>query len=362
MNLQTYNAPTTAIAMSQIRQELGDDAVIVSSRRDADGGVRIVASREAPTGNLSSGNLSSGNPPIGKSIDALDAWVDSNANVREFPTRPSTINVDDAVIQALIRHGTPGPLAERLAHAAGVAGSNPLAALTAALESEFTFPPLPSMRDVKPVLVIGPPGSGKTATVAKLAARDTMAGHSVGVISTDCKRAGANEQLAAFTKVLKVEQVSALNAQELPRALAKLADKDAIYIDTAQVNPFADADMARVREFISVTPTYPVLVMAAGGDAMEADEMARAFASTGIRRLIVTRLDVTRRLGSILAAATNSRFGFSGVSITPRIANGLTTISAVSLARLIMPEAEQFELADEPSLDDFPRLEANRAS
>jgi len=356
MNLQTYNAPTTAIAMNQIRQELGDDAVIVSSRRDADGGVRIIASREAPTGNAPT------NAPTGKSMGALDALIDGNANVREFPLRPSRINVDDAVIQALIRHGTPGPLAERLAHAAGVAGSNPLAALTAALESEFTFTPLPSVSNGKPVLVIGPPGSGKTATVAKLAAQDTMAGHSVGVISTDCKRAGANEQLAAFTKVLKVEQVSVLNAQELPRALAKLADKDAIYIDTAQVNPFADADMARVREWISVAPTDPVLVMSAGGDALEADEMARAFASAGIRRLIATRLDVTRRLGSILAAAANSRFDFSGVSITPRIANGLTTISTVSMARLIMPEAEQFELADEPSLDDFPLPEVNRAS
>ncbi len=326
--------------MNQIRDELGEDAVIVSTRREAGGGVHIVASRENAMG-------------------ATDALIDQGANVQEFPLRPSRINVDDAVIQALTRHGTPGPLAERLAHAAGVAGTNPLSALTAALENEFTFSPLPSPRDGKPVLIIGPPGSGKTATVAKLAARDTMAGHSVGIVSTDCKRAGAGAQLEAFSKVLKVEQVSAFNAGELAGALAGLANKDAIYIDTAQVNPFLESDMVRVREWISAAVTDPVLVLAAGGEALEADEMARAFQDAGVKRLIATRLDVTRRLGSILSAVSNNRFGFSGVSITPRIANGLTTISTVSLARLIMPEAQQFELADD---DGGLRLSADRAS
>ena len=54
---------------------------------------------------------------------------------------------------------------------------------------------------------------------------------------------------------------------------------------------------------------------------------------------IVTRLDVTRRLGGMLAAAESSRLSLSGVSITPRVSKGLNPISAVSLARLIMPDA-----------------------
>ncbi|MBI1985424.1 MAG: GTP-binding protein, partial [Rhodospirillales bacterium] len=47
MRLKTFTAATTAEAMQMIRRELGDDAIIVSSRRDADGrGARVVAAVE----------------------------------------------------------------------------------------------------------------------------------------------------------------------------------------------------------------------------------------------------------------------------------------------------------------------------
>ena len=105
--------------------------------------------------------------------------------------------------------------------------------------------------------------------------------------------------------------------------------------------------MRNLSEWIAAADADPVMVMAGGGDPMEADDMARAFTGAGAERMIATRLDITRRFGAVLVAAHSSGLGFSGVSITPRIANGLSPITAVALARLILTEALPAEDAAE---------------
>lgn len=100
-----------------------------------------------------------------------------------------------------------------------------------------------------------------------------------------------------------------------------------------------DSDMTALKGLIRAAGADPLLVLPAGGDALEAADMAQAFADAGAGRMVVTRLDVTRRLGGMLAAAETSRLGFPGVSTTPRVSKGLSPISAVSLARLIMLDA-----------------------
>ena len=61
----------------------------------------------------------------------------------------------------------------------------------------------------------------------------------------------------------------------------------------------------------------------------------------GTRRVLVTRLDLTRRFGSVLAAVYESRLTFCDVSITSKVADGLTPLNPVALARLMMPEPER---------------------
>jgi len=321
MQLKTFTANTAGEAMNLVRDELGGEAIIVSTQPTTDGkGVRIVASLDPAQAPYA---------PAPRSVP--------EAELRE-PTVLSGIDVDEAVCHALALHGTPGPLTERLAHSAALASGDAYSALATALDGEFRFGPVPSARDGKPVMLVGAPGAGKTVTTAKLATRASLAGYSVGVISTDSQRAGANEQLAAFTRILKLDLEIARTPDKLPKALDRLAGCEAIYIDTSSQNPFLESDMASLAEWTGAADVEPLLVMPAGGDVTEAGEMALAFAEVGAQRLIATRLDVTRRLGSILAAARQSRLCFSGVSITPRIANGLSTINAVSMARLLMPE------------------------
>ena len=313
MRLKTYTAATMAEAMDLVRQDMGEEAIIVGTRRGARSrGARVTAALETAAG------------------ITLPASEQDN----EKPDVPKTIR------QALSYHGTPRRLAERLVEAAVERKSDDvIIAFAGALEAAFSFAPLPEVHAEKPAMLIGPPGAGKTVTVAKLAARAILAGRTVEMITTDTRRAGGVEQLAAFTRILRLELETADDAQALGRTVAARSGNTPLYIDTAGTNPFSDTEMESLGQLIAAAGAEPVLVLAAGSDAMEAADIASSFADLGATRLLVTRLDMARRVGSILAAADAARLKFCDVSITPYVADGLSAINPVSLARLIMPHA-----------------------
>jgi flagellar biosynthesis protein FlhF len=82
--------------------------------------------------------------------------------------------------------------------------------------------------------------------------------------------------------------------------------------------------------------------MPAGVETMDARDMAAEFAAIGCRRAIVTRVDLTRRLGSLLSAFHASRIDFCDVSVSPDILpashGGLRPLHPVALARLVLPD------------------------
>lgn len=329
MRLKSYSAPSMAEAMALVRAELGDDAIIVSTQRASGGqGVRITAALEEAAGD-----------------DAIHAALDGRI--------PSP--VVDAIRDQLIYHGVPPRLIERLTAAAvTVETQDAVMACAGALDATLVFAGLPEKRAPRPFMLIGPPGSGKTVTVAKLAARARLANRPVAVITADSVRAGAQEQLSAFTSILGIELQKARGPESL-RAVTREAAQmyDLVFIDTPGLNPFLSQDIDFLRGLIESSDVEPVLVMAAGGDPIEAAEIAEAFAEVGTTRLLATRLDMTRRLGGILAAADAGQFMISEVSITPHVANGLCPITPVSMARLLVPPLETH-------IDDTPLPEPQR--
>jgi len=312
MRLKTFSAPTTAEAMDLVRRDLGEDAIIVSTQPGGDGqSARVTAAME--------------------DLDPIDAALPWREDIEE-PAADATAEVR----QALAFHGTPALLSDRLTAAAGAfAESGALMALAGAFDTEFDFAPVSDATALRRLILVGPPGAGKTISTAKLAAR------AAAVITSDTRRAGGVEQLGAFTRLLGVELIEADGPAGLADAIGSVENGANVFIDTAGANPFSDTEMETLAALIQSADAEPVLVLAAGGDAQEGADMVSAFAELGANRLLATRLDVARRFGGLLAAADAPRLAFSDVSVTPHIADGLSPINPVSLARLIMPHAEE---------------------
>ncbi len=337
MRLKSFHAKTMSDAMRMVRQSLGDDAIIVATREEEGGGVRVTAAVEE---------------------DDLPVAQESRSRQPSKPAKPvePEIDVGEAVADALHRHGVPAALAEQLIDAAsGLDTDDPCLALGSAIDSLYNFNPLPDGRTaVRPLVLVGPPGSGKTLVAAKLAARAVFRKRSVGVITTDTVRAGGVDQLAAFTRLMKLKLATVEDPDALAGAYAVHCKTDLVLVDTAGRNPFSEEDMDDLRALLSAGDVEPVLVLPAGLDALEASDMALAFKAVGVRRLLVTRLDITRRLGSLLAIAHRARLSFCDASVSSKVAEGLTTLNPMALARMIIPPAEPAE-AEEREPQPAPR-------
>lgn len=314
MRLKSFNAATMSEAMEMVRAELGEDAIIVSTQRAAGTkGVRITAALEL---------------------------ADADLAVAEMLEESHPSSAADAVKAALESHGLPQRLLERLTNAARTSDlPDPTQACAAALDAGFTFACLPEHSAPRPFMLVGPPGSGKSIAAAKLAARSVLKQRQVSVITCDNLRAGATEQLAAFTRILEIDLVRARGPESLQRAVeAASGQYDLMLIDSPGLNPFRQTDMDYLSELVEAVDVEPILVMAAGGDAVESGEVAEAFAAVGATRLFTSKLDTTRRLGGMLSAAEMGQLALCDVSASPHVASGISPISAMSLARLLLPQ------------------------
>lgn len=280
--------------------------------------------------------------------------------------RPGDRPADDRIESALAYHRVPDEIARDLLYqAANIQTGSESVRLGAALDQRFRvelLPPCPP----KPIMLVGPPGVGKTVTAAKLAAQAVLKGRGVAVFTTDTLRAGAMEQLASFTDILGQDLLAADNPEDLAGQLAGLPQGTAAFIDTPATNPFVASEIKDLETFLCETGAEPVLCLSAGADAADAAEIARIFSHMGVKRMISTRIDSARRIGSMLAAADAGRFAFAQISITPYVAQGLSSLNPLSLARLLLQypfphgPASKAEAGVEPPLSGVRTAEVRR--
>ncbi len=282
MRLRTVQAARMSEALALLRAELGEDAVILATRRVA-GGVEITGAEE------------SADEPLVLA-----------------PAAPAA-----AIPAVLRRHNLPPGLAARL-------GGAPL---EQALGEAFRYAALPAEGVL---LFAGPPGAGKTTSCAKLATRLVLGGVRPLLITADGRRAGAAEQLAAFARVLDLPLAIAATPASLAKALSRRGAQPAL-VDLPGCDPFDDAAARRHATLVEAARGAPVLVLPAGLDAEESAETARAFHLLGCRHLLPTRLDAARRLGGVLAAAA-ADLALTEAGIGQEVAEGLAPITPAWLA------------------------------
>lgn len=301
--------------MELVRQTLGPNAIIVATHEDdANRGARVTAA-----------------------IDPDDQDFD-------FFSEGASEETLELLTEVLERHHVPNGIIDRLIDAAtDGTDTEPASVLAAALTKVFKFKSLPSGPGGPPLMLIGPPGVGKTVSCAKLAARvalshDKEGAPPVNLIAADPVRVGAVDQLRIYAEKLGATLYEAADGPALANVLTKLRRTEMVVIDTPGTNPYEMRDIAHLVELAEAGKTETVLVIAAGRDADEAADLAEAFRPVGPTRLLVTGLDMAKRYGAILSAADAGGLHLSEVSLAPEIGKGLQALDAAGLARLLLPE------------------------
>jgi flagellar biosynthesis protein FlhF len=314
MRLKVYPAKNVQAAMADIRGELGPDAIIVATEKVKDG-VLVTAAIERP---LPAPERAQAEPPAA------------------LPSGKGRTVIAKADLGRIVQfHRLTESLSRDLLRAAGaMEGEEGLFPLSHALDALFSFRPL-AVAPETPLLLVGPPGSGKSTAAARIAARAVLDGHDCLLISTDAVRAGASAQLSGFAERLGQPHTVAADGAELAALVEEAGDERIVLIDSLGVNPYRAEDRALLKDLIGRSDIEPILVLPAGLDAEEAADAASALKEVGIRRLLGTRLDMGRRLGGLLSAAHAAGLAFSDIASSPYIGEGLDPLHPATLARLM---------------------------
>lgn len=279
-------------------------------------------------------------------LDTVEApdEVTVRVGVQAEPQRPpepaapepalTSKSTTDRVAEALAWHGAP-PLVTRslLLAIESDDATDAETALANALERTFRFGRPENL--ATPLALVGPPGAGKTATLAKLAAARSMAGAAVAIINADLETSGAKARVDAFAAALDVRPAEAAGGAAISGAIQDAGPDKVTLLDTSGRAPADAADIEAVAEEIEAAGAG-ALVLQATLAPVEAAELAECFAAAGATELIMTQLDIARRVGALLAAADAGDLKIAAVSLGRRVGDGLRPLTGESLAKLIL--------------------------
>ena len=200
------------------------------------------------------------------------------------------------------------------------------------------------------IALVGPAGMGKTTTLAKLAARYVLkyGAASIALVSMDSYRIGAQEQLKTLGRILGVSVTQVDPGQSLTQALAPLARKRVVLIDTAGL-PANDPALRMQLEALASRGVNArnYLVLAATSQAQVLKAAYHSYKRCGLAGCILSKLDEAASMGEVLGLAIGHRLPVAYQADGPRIPDDVH----VPRSHQLVSRAVGLQSPDEPSED-----------
>jgi flagellar biosynthesis protein FlhF len=382
MKMKRYTAPDMRQALKMVRDEQGADAVILASRRvdnrveitvavddDAADGIAIapiaataVASSPTAQGAAMPGEFESllGQRPAASSANAPSQGSDGvNGELktlrRMLETQLAALAWNDLtrraplateLLRELTEIGFAGDVAAQIADhlPAGLdfTGARRLAIARLADRLQVTGDRWSEHGGV--VALVGSAGVGKSAAIARLAARWVMrhGPQELALVCADTQRPGAHEQTARLGRLLGAPSFRVEDLAELPALLDRLATRRLVLVDTPGLGS-RDAGfegllsgLNQVRGRIEVG-----LTMSAASQSGTLAETVARFAPLKPAACVLTRLDESTSLGGALSVLMRAALPVAYVSEGPGIPDDLRPGRALDLVCLAVQLAER---------------------
>lgn len=198
------------------------------------------------------------------------------------------------------------------------------------------------------IALVGPAGMGKTTTLAKLAARYVLkyGAQQIALVSMDSYRIGAQEQLKTLGRILGVSVTHVDPGQSLTQALAPLARKRVVLIDTAGL-PANDPALKMQLETLASRSVKArnFLVLAATSQSQVLKAAYHSYKRCGLSGCILTKLDEAASLGEVLGLAIGQHLPVAYLADGPRIPDDLQ----VPRSHQLVSRAVSLQAPEDPS-------------
>jgi len=256
MKIKSYFSSSVEKAIQEAREEMGPEAMLLTTRRSSRqtrhlGAYEVVfglpaASAAAPSVSSTS-DLSSELQSLHAQLEEVKSALHVSGVRASEPAASSSVSEElyRDLLEADLERDLARKVAEEAVDAwrqtqpspASLRGAGMLRRV--AIESlskrlrfapEFAQQPQESGRLV---IFVGPPGAGKTSTIAKFAVQHCLAAQrSVRIISVDPHRVASHEKLRALAGVIGVGFTPANTISEFVEALREFRTKNVILVDT----------------------------------------------------------------------------------------------------------------------------------
>lgn len=333
MHVTRVYRPTVREALAEARAQLGPGALVLSTEMVPVRGwrgwvgqrhVRLTAACErAPESVTTSGEATVDRPPVTADRHP-EPFTPARAGV---VARLKAVGLDPVLANAVAARLSDAECRYANASALRRAIADTLAA-AAAPEDDFS----------RCEVFIGPPGVGKTTTIAKIAARERAAnGRTLALVAADAFRAGAIEQLRSYAAIVQSPFRVARTADELQEALA--AARHPALVDTAGRSPADDDGLASLAPVLRRRPHVRThLVMAADTAAATAARIFERYAVLEPVRVVITKLDEADSVAPLLRAIRDRGLAVSYLGTGQRVPDDLARATPARLAAMLLGE------------------------
>jgi flagellar biosynthesis protein FlhF len=347
MKIKHYRAADMRTALRQVREAQGPDAVILSSRRIT-GGVEVVAAVDydvdvevpfTPEPARVAAETTAGDYAtlakkfIGQDRSEVnDLQADVNEELRTLrrmlETQLATLAWNDLSRRAPIQtellrqltvlglaHDLAGELVSQLPQRIELAEAHRFA--LAMLARRIETAPERWMESGGVVAMVGPTGVGKTTLIAKLAARWVLrhGPRDLALVSTDCIRIGAQEQIHTLGRLLGAPAYAIDGAADLAELLDQLGERRLVLVDSAglsQRDPRLANELTTLANASDRVETS--LVLSAASQAGAIEEALEKFAPAQPMTCNVTKLDEATSLGGTMSALIRAKLPLAYLS------------------------------------------------
>jgi len=172
--------------------------------------------------------------------------------------------------------------------------------------------------------LVGPTGVGKTTTTAKLAARCVVkyGADSLGLITTDSYRIGAQDQLRIYGKILGVQVYTAQTHADLLQLRNSMQRKRLILIDTVGMGQ-RDSRVAEQTKILTDSHVKRILLLNATSQPETLDDVVRHYKSSGLSGAIVSKLDEAIKIGGVLDVVMRHKLALHYIATGQRVPEDL---------------------------------------
>lgn len=330
MKVKRYIVHNMQEALYMIKQELGPEAMIISSQKVREKGLKALFS---PAKIEVTAAISQDRSEPSKQI----SFEPKPANVLSLTSNLTAHKIN----QCLLKMEVEPEIIEFLLQDIDLLKSDKEIKETLQQRLLSVFKPAPRRSKTPNIMAfVGVPGVGKTTTLAKIAAIYSLFNSfSIGIITIDTFRVGAVEQIRIYGDIIGASVDIVTSPAELLQAVERNHDKDLILIDTAGRPSKNRYQLSETKMFLEMIEDLDVyLVINATTKGRDMVRILNDYKVIPYSQLIISKVDETELPGTLLNTAYLTGLPIAYITNGQDVPDDIEVASPELLASYIMKE------------------------